>query len=42
MLLVGKKGLVAHGLEDNGKILKLKIVGFGELGDGKYNGIRLF
>ncbi|EKE05331.1 MAG: hypothetical protein ACD_19C00355G0011 [uncultured bacterium] len=27
---------------DGKKELSLKIVGFGELGDGKYNGIRLF
>lgn len=42
MLLVGKKGLIAYGLGDNGRNLKLKIVGFGEIGDKKYNGIRLF
>lgn len=41
-LLVGKKGLVAYGLGDIKNNLKLKIVGFGELGDKKYNGLRLF
>lgn len=42
MLLVGKKGLTTYGLGDNGKILKLKIIGYGELGDKKYNDVRLF
>lgn len=42
MMLTGKHGFIMYGLGDNGKILKLKIVGFGELGDRKYNGIRLF
>lgn len=41
-MLVGKKGFVAYGLGDNKKQLKLKIVGFGELGDNKYNSLRLF
>lgn len=41
-LLVGKEGFTAYGLGDNGKQLNLKIIGFGELGDNKYNGIRLF
>lgn len=41
-MLVGKKGFVAYGLGDNNKVLKLKIVGFGELGDNKYNNLRLF
>lgn len=41
-MLVGKNGFVAYGLGDRGEKLNLKIVGFGELGDGKYNGIRLF
>lgn len=41
-LLVGKKGFIAYGLGDNGKILKLKIVGYDELGDNKYKDIRLF
>lgn len=40
--LVGKDGYVAYGLGDNGKNLTLKIVGYGELGDGKYKGVRLF
>jgi hypothetical protein len=42
MLLVGKKGLIAYGLGDNGNNLKLKVIGFGKLGDGKYNNLRLF
>lgn len=42
MLLTGKEGTTAYGLGDNGKILKLKIVGYGILGDNKYKGIRLF
>jgi len=42
MLLIGKNGFTAYGLGDNGMDLRLKTVGFGELGDGKYNGIRLF
>ncbi len=41
-LLVGKDGFQAYGLGDNGTNLKLKIVGFGEVGDSKYNGLRLF
>lgn len=41
-LLVSKGGLVAYGLGDNGRNLQLKIVGFGELGDNKYNNLRLF
>lgn len=41
-LLVGKNGFIAYGLGDNGKHLQLKVVGFGEIGDGKYNGLRLF
>lgn len=41
-MLVGKKGFVAYGLGDNGKILKLKIVDYGNLGDFKYKNIRLF
>ncbi len=41
-MLVGKRGFVAYGLGDTGQKLNLKIVGFGELGDGKYNEIRLF
>ena len=41
-LLVGKNGFIAYGLGDNNKDLKLRIIGFGELGDKKYNGIRLF
>ncbi len=41
-LLTTKKGFTAYGLGDNGKSLKLKIVGYGELGDHKYNGLRLF
>jgi len=42
MLLVGKKGLIAYGLGDNGNNLKLKIVGYGTLGDSKFVGLRLF
>lgn len=41
-LLVGKGGFTAYGIGDNHKQLKLKVVGFGELGDKKYNGLRLF
>ena len=47
-LLVGKNGFIAYGLGDNisspecKNNLRLKVVGFGELGDNKYNGIRLF
>lgn len=41
-MLVGKNGFVSYGLGDNNKVLKLKIVGFGELGDNKYNNLRLF
>lgn len=41
-LLVGKKGLIAYGLGDNKNNLKLKVVVFGEIGDKKYNDIRLF
>lgn len=41
-MLVSKKGFVGYGLGDNKKQLKLKIVGFGELGDNKYNELRLF
>lgn len=42
VMLVGKNGFIAHGLGDNNKELKLKIVGFGELGDNRYNNLRLF
>lgn len=41
-MLVGKNGFLAYGLGDNGKILKLKVVGYGNLGDFKYKNIRLF
>lgn len=41
-ILVGKNGFVAHGLSDSNKDIKLKIVGFGIIGDSKYNGLRLF
>jgi hypothetical protein len=41
-MLVGKKGFITYGLGDNGKILKLKIVGYGNLWDFKYRNIRLF
>lgn len=41
-LLVGKKGFIAYGLGDNNKNLRLKVVDFGKLGDGKYNDLRLF
>jgi hypothetical protein len=42
-LLVGKSGSYnAFGLGDNGSELKLKVVGYGKLGDQKYKGIRLF
>lgn len=42
MLLCGTKGFIAYGLGDGTKNLKLKIVGYGVLGDNKYKGIRLF
>lgn len=42
MLLVGKKGLIAYGLGDDRKVIKLDIIEFGELGDEKYNNLRLF
>ncbi len=41
-MLVGKNGFVAYGLGDNDKILKTKIVGYGNLGGFKYKNIRLF
>jgi len=41
-LLVGKEGFSSFALADTKKEIELKIVGFGELGDRKYNGIRLF
>ncbi len=41
-MLVGKKGLVAYGIGDGDKILKLKVIGYGNLGDFKYKNIRLF
>lgn len=41
-MLVGKNGFVAYGLGDNGKILNLKVVGYGNLGDFKYKNVRLF
>ena|SRR3990172_1651190 len=41
-LLVGKGGYEAYGLGDTGQELKLKIAGYGKLGDGKFEGIRLF
>lgn len=41
-MLVGKKGFIAYGLGDNDKILKLKVVCYGNLGDFKYKNIRLF
>lgn len=42
MMLTTDKGFTAYGLSDTGEYLKLKIIGYGELGDGKYKGIRLF
>ena len=41
-LLVGKEGYKAFGLSDGKSEIKLKVVGFGELGDNKYNNLRLF
>ena len=41
-MLVGKDGFVAYGVDDLGKSIKLKVIGFGILGDSKYNGLRLF
>ena len=41
-LLVGKERFSAFALSDTEKEARLKIVGFGELGDGKYNRLRLF
>lgn len=42
ILLTGKKGFIAYGLGDGRRNLKLKVVGYGTLGDNKYKGIRLF
>lgn len=42
MMMVGKHGFIMYGLGDNGKSLNLKIVGYGNLGDNKYRGVRLF
>lgn len=41
-MLTTDKGFTAYGLSEKGSNLKLKIVGYGELGDGKHKGIRLF
>ncbi len=41
-LLVGKEGYNAFAISDDSNEIKLKIIGFGELGDRKYNSIRLF
>ena len=41
-LLVGKSGFMAYGITDTNKEAKLKIVGFGTIGDGKFKGVRLF
>ena len=41
-LLVGKEDYDAFGLSDNKNEVKLKIVDFGKIGDGKYKDIRLF
>lgn len=41
-LLTGKTGYKAFGLNSDGKALKIKIAGFGKIGDGQYNGVRLF
>lgn len=41
-MLVGKEGFIAYGLGDNGKNLKLKIVGYADLGDSSLRGLRLF
>lgn len=41
-LLVGKEGYSAFAISDGKKEIKLKVIGFGVLGDGKYNKLRLF
>jgi hypothetical protein len=41
-LLTGKGAWRGFAVDDAGKILRLKIVGFGRIGDNKYNGVRLF
>ncbi len=41
-LLVGKEGYNAHGLSDDRNEVKLSIIDFGKIGDGKYKNIRLF
>ncbi len=41
-LLVGKEGYNALAISDDVKEINLKIVGFGVLGDKKYNNLRLF
>lgn len=41
-LLAGKEGYKAFAISDDSNETKLKIIAFGELGDGKYNSIRLF
>jgi len=42
MMFVGKNGFVAYGIGDGDKVLKLRVVGYGNLGDFKYKNIRLF
>lgn len=41
-LLTGKGTSKIYAVDDSGKFLPLKVVGYGHIGDGKYNGIRLF
>lgn len=41
-LLVGKEDYIARALSDENHEVKLKIVGSGKIGDGKYKNIRLF
>lgn len=41
-LLVGKEGYNTFAISDDSNETKLKVVGSGELGDGKYKGVKLF
>lgn len=41
-LLVGRGGYKLYGIDDRKKFLKLKMIGHGKIGDGKFKGVRLF
>lgn len=41
-VLVGKHNWYVYGVDDSGKLLRLKVVGHGKIGDGQFPRVRLF